>query len=186
VGPEDMVRAYVVLLGTAIAFGSIGLFVSALVKRTQAATVINLVTTIAVTAGATFVFVFWSVMTQNGLLPNGVPRDESPVAALTRRPPEALLYLNPFIAQLDVVCGTETGSGGTCSIIATITGNQAANAVGLPQPGASDHDTYWPRAVAFMAVLSLLLVIASVQLVSPTRRWRLRRRRRVPDTGTAS
>jgi ABC-type transport system involved in multi-copper enzyme maturation permease subunit len=179
VGPEDLVRAYVVLLGTAIAFGSIGLFVSALVKRTQAATVINLVTTIAVTAGATFLFVFWSVMTQNGLLPNGVSRDSSPIATLTRRPPEALLYLNPFIAQLDVVCGTETGFGGSCSIIGTITGHQAAGAVGLPQ--TTDHDTYWPRALAFMALLSVLLVVASVQLVSPTRRWRLRRRRASTD-----
>ena len=61
VGPEDLVRAYVVLFATAIAFGSMGLFVSAFVKRTQAATVINLVMTIVLTAGATFVFVFWSV-----------------------------------------------------------------------------------------------------------------------------
>ena len=43
VGPDDVVRAYVVLLVTAFAFGAIGLFVSALVRRTQAATVINLV-----------------------------------------------------------------------------------------------------------------------------------------------
>ena len=55
VGPEDLVRAYVVLFATAIAFGSMGLFVSAFVKRTQAATVINLVMTIVLTAGATFV-----------------------------------------------------------------------------------------------------------------------------------
>src|SRR6478736_4669515 len=44
--PDDVLRAYVVLLVTAFAFGAIGLFVSALVKRTQAATVINLVAVI--------------------------------------------------------------------------------------------------------------------------------------------
>ena len=51
VGPEDVIRAYAVLVGTAIVFGTIGLFVSALVKRTQAATVINLVTLLALTVG---------------------------------------------------------------------------------------------------------------------------------------
>ena len=97
---------------------SMGLFVSAFVKRTQAATVINLVMTIVLTAGATFVFVFWSAMTANGLLPNQRRRDArqlGDLATLTRRPPEALLYYNPFVAQLDVICGTETGFGGTCS-----------------------------------------------------------------------
>ena len=122
VGPEDLVRSYVVLFATAICFGSMGLFVSAFVKRTQAATVINLVTTIVVTAGATFLFVFWSSMTANGFLPNQpAQRDDSPISNLTRRPPEALLYFNPFVAQLDVICGTETGFGGTCQIIAAVT-----------------------------------------------------------------
>jgi ABC-type transport system involved in multi-copper enzyme maturation permease subunit len=182
VGPDDMIRAYVVLLGTAIAFGSIGLFVSALVKRTQAATVINLVTTIAVTVGATFLFAFWSVMTQNGLLPNTTAtRDSSPLAAITRRPPEALLYLNPFVTQVDVICGTESGGGGTCSIIDAVTG---ANTLGqdvsngiVSQPFAGRRDSYWPRAMAAMLIVSAVLVILAVQLVSPTRRWRLRRRR---------
>ncbi len=182
VGPEDMIRAYVVLLGTAIAFGSIGLFVSALVKRTQAATVINLVMTIAVTVGATILFVFWSVMTQNGMLPNATAtRDTSPLAAITRRPPEVLLYLNPFVTQLDVICGTEAGGGGTCSIIDAVTGastlgQDVSNGI-VGQPLAARRDSYWPRALAAMLIMSAILVVLAVQLVSPTRRWRLRRRR---------
>ena len=66
VGPDDMVKGYVVLLVTALFYGSVGLFVSALVKRTQAATVINLVTVIALTAGTGFIFIFWSTMTNQG------------------------------------------------------------------------------------------------------------------------
>ena len=43
---------------------------SALVSRTQAATVINLVTVIALTAGTAFIFIFWTAMTGNsGFLP---------------------------------------------------------------------------------------------------------------------
>ena len=58
-----MIKGYVVLLVTALFYGSVGLFVSALVKRTQAATVINLVVVIALTAGTGFIYIFWSTMT---------------------------------------------------------------------------------------------------------------------------
>jgi ABC-2 type transport system permease protein len=181
VGPEDVARAYLVLFVTALCFGSMGLFVSALVKRTQAATIINLVLVIALTAGTTFVFVFWVVMTGNsGVFPDQPSRDESFFESLTRRPPEALEWWNPFVAQVDVMCGTETGFGGSCQIVAGVTGNQPnfindANGEGNFGPG---RDSYWPRSLAAMAVTALILILASVQLVSPTRRWRLGRRPR--------
>jgi len=177
VGPDDMIKGYLVLVGTALAYGSIGLFVSALVKRTQAATVINLVTVLALTAGTTFLFVFWLVMASN----SGVPVDQSrgnagPLESLTQHPPEALLWLNPFVAQIDVICGTETGFGGSCSIVSGVTNAPGAvNQVGGPdQPFGVGRDTYWPRSLAAMAALSIVLVVLSVQLVSPTRRWRFR------------
>jgi hypothetical protein len=47
------------------------------------------------------------------------------------------------------------------------------------------RDTYWPRAVAAMLVAALVLVILSVQMVSPTRRWRRPRRRPRPAGGAA-
>jgi ABC-type transport system involved in multi-copper enzyme maturation permease subunit len=188
VGPEDLVRAYVVLFATAIAFGSMGLFVSALVKRTQAATVINLVMTIVLTAGATFLFGFWSVMAAQGFLPNQAQqRDASLISTLTRRPPEVLLYFNPFVAQVDVICGTETGFGGTCQVIAAVTDfDSVANGGIGDQAFAVDRDTFWPRAAAAMIAAAVILVVLSVQLVSPTRRWRLRRgRRQVPPDAPA-
>jgi ABC-type transport system involved in multi-copper enzyme maturation permease subunit len=174
VGPDDMVKGYVVLLATALFYGSVGLFVSALVKRTQAATVINLVVVIALTAGTAFLFLFWSSMTNNGFLPNG-GRDDGFVESLTRRPPEALLWFNPFVAQLDVVCGTETGFGSSCQVIGAVTNNQGAfNNNGFENGFGVPRDSYWPRASAAMAIASLILIVISVQLVSPTRRWRLR------------
>jgi ABC-type transport system involved in multi-copper enzyme maturation permease subunit len=183
VAPEDVVRAYVVLFVTALCFGAMGLFVSALVKRTQAATIINLVLVIALTAGTTFVFVFWVVMTGNsGVFPDQPSRDEGFFESLSKRPPEALEWWNPFVAQVDVWCGTETGFGGTCQLVAGVTGNQQgvfgdANQDGNFGPG---RDSYWPRSLAAMAVTAVLFVLASVQLVSPTRRWRIRRSRRRP------
>jgi ABC-type transport system involved in multi-copper enzyme maturation permease subunit len=41
VAPEDVLRGYVVLLVTAIGFGSVGLFLSSLTRRTQTATVLT-------------------------------------------------------------------------------------------------------------------------------------------------
>ena len=122
VSPDDVVRAYAVLLATAFAFGALGLFVSALVRRTQAATVINLVVVIFLTAGTAFIFIFWTAMAGNsGFLPDQPVRQENPVQALTRQPPEALMWFDPFVAQMDVMCGTETGFGGTCQVIAGVT-----------------------------------------------------------------
>jgi hypothetical protein len=161
-------------------YGSLGLFVSALVKRTQAATVINLVTVIALTAGAGFLFVFWSAMTSNGFLPNG-GRDDGFVESLSRRPPEALLWFNPFIAQLDVVCGTETAFGSSCQIIGGVTNQQPVFGDvpgGFEQQFGVRRDSYWPRSLLAMSIAALILIVVSVQLVSPTRRWQLRRRRR--------
>ncbi|HET7727772.1 MAG TPA: ABC transporter permease [Candidatus Limnocylindrales bacterium] len=189
VGPEDVVRGYLVLVLTAIGFGSIGLFFSALVKRTQAATVLNFVTMLGVTGGATFVFVFWSVMTGWQVQP-GFARDESFLDSLRRRPPEALLYLNPFVAQADVICGTETGFGTYCGIIGAVTDRQLVAldrpiepGIGIaePQQFGVQRDSYWPRSMAAWVIVSLVLIVLSVQLVTPTRRWRLglpRRRRR--------
>ncbi len=181
VAPEDVVRAYVVLLATALTYGAMGLFVSALVRRTQAATVINLVVVIALTAGTAFVFIFWTAMTgSSGFLPDRANRDAGLIENLTRRPPEALMWLNPFVAQIDVMCGTETGFGSSCQVVAGVTNSDGA---GFADAGANlggVRDSYWPRSLVAMLVTALVLIVASVQLVSPTRRWHVRLRRRPP------
>ena len=216
-GPEDLVKGYVVLLVTAFGLGSVGVFCSSLVKRTQPATVITYALVLLVTFGTVLGWVFWgslgnqaSVISSETQLADGTSggavRDT--VVATPARPPEALLWLNPFVSIADVFCGTETGFGGTCSIIATVTGrdpNLVQNGGGAvagpvpaqivkggvivngggviaPQPvpvaAAPDaafgvaHDTFWPHAALAWLVVSFLLIIASVQLVSPTRRWR--------------
>ncbi len=210
VGPDDVVRAYVVLLVTALGLGSVGLFFSALMRRTQAATIVTYFTVLAMTLGATFVWIFWTTMT-------GFDQGRAPIEgdlsgpAFSRNPPEAILWFNPFVADADVICGTETGFGTFCGIVAGVTGRplfgvggavpQPAPAVleqrggfgfGGPEPQqlALNRDSYWPRASAAWIALSAVLILLSVQLVSPTRRWRLRRvrvprRRRSAGTETA-
>ena len=58
---DDLLRQQIVLLVTAVGLGSVGLFWSALVKRTQAATVLTYATVLAISVGTVLIFIFWSV-----------------------------------------------------------------------------------------------------------------------------
>jgi ABC-2 type transport system permease protein len=205
VAPDDLVRGYLVLLATAIGLGSVGLFFSALLKRTGASTGLTYVAMIVLAVGSLFI---WAYVAGTGERDsNGIPRT----------PPEAILWLNPFVAQADVACGTESGFGTWCSAIGTVTGGNGnilpsgptgvggsgpvpvgidsngnpivldsngnpipAAKLGGAQPAivqgfaAADtlRDRFWPKTVASFLVLALILTLVSVQLVSPTRRWR--------------
>ena len=52
----------------------------------------------------------------------------------------------------------------------------AADVIPVQQFGVA-RNAFWPRSVASWLILSAILIAISVQLVSPTRRWRLRLRR---------
>jgi ABC-2 type transport system permease protein len=214
VSPEDVLKGYIVLIATAIGLGSFGLLCSSLVKRTTAATAITIFGVLAVTIGTIFVLVFWTAM--GGFDSNG-NRKPGPLGI---RSPEVLAYLNPFVAQADVLCGTETNFGaGWCAGVSALVPTQdgvvfTGNAVpvgpavmpgGMPgvivdgkgvavdqtgrpldaapvQAFGPARDRLWPRAVATWLILSVVFLALSVQLVSPTRRWRLRRPRRASTT----
>ncbi|HEY6012745.1 MAG TPA: ABC transporter permease subunit, partial [Candidatus Limnocylindrales bacterium] len=213
VAPDDVIRGYLVLFATVIGLGSIGIFFSALTRRTGASTGLTFVATLGLTIGTFFVFVFMS---------STAPIDAT---GLRRQPPEAILYLNPFVAQADVACGTEDGAfGGTCSFMSGILGvNQqfgpgvdpgvpvpamkggvVVGGVGVTAPNGgfvgpdgaargnlvldangnvisadvinnavdSFRDRFWPKTVISLLVLAAVMTIASIQFVSPTRRWR--------------
>ncbi len=217
---DDVIRGYLVLFATVIGLGSVGLFFSALTRRTGASTGLTFVTTLALVIGSFFVWVFLSgtgEVSSNGL---------------RKQPSEAILYLNPFVAQADVLCGTEDGAfSGTCGLISTIVqtpqddlfppdvdptkpvpmpgmeNNEGGGAVpagvqfdindrtGVPFVGkgggaglavddvvnadvvglaAADsfRDRFWPKTVLGFLLLAVVLTLASVQYVTPTRRWR--------------
>lgn len=213
VAPEDVVKGYLMLLVTAIGLGSIGLFCSALFRRTQAATVVTYFVVLAITLGAFFVWVFWGVMAGGTFGRGQFDQNGNRIPSTEGRPPEALLWFNPGVSAVDVICGTETGFGGTCSVIDVVTGapdDQSGfvngGAVIAPQaiggggvgfgpgpvvqpvqaaPPIQAHDTFWPRAAVAWLVLSFILILLSVNLVSPTRRWhRPRRGGRARNQGT--
>lgn len=216
VGPEDVLRGYAVLLATALGLGSFGLLCSSLVKRTQAATAISIFGVLAVTIGSLFVLVFWTGMasTDNG-------RGFGPIKG---RAPEVIAFVNPFIAQADVLCGTELSFGTWCGLTQQLVPGQngvvftdenkgfsgAVPLVGVANGGVvldtggratqvdqfgnpvNDvaafgvvRDTVWPKSVATWLILSVIFLFLSIQLVSPTRRWRPRLPRRTPKGAVA-
>ena len=221
VAPEDVVRGYIVLIVTALGFGSFGLFASSLARRTQAATAISVFGVLFLSIGTVFLIIFWQAMASSN--------DGQGRGAIKGAPPAVLAYLNPFIAQVDVLCGTQTSSEGWCAAEASLLQNTNASAVqsggnvsvGGPVPpnviggpvidnsggkvlvpvpavigpditvGGSGvvsgpnvpadvvpfgvvHDSFWPLSVATWLILSMVFILAAVQLVSPTRRWHLR------------
>lgn len=214
VGPDDVIRGYAVLFATVIGLGSVGLFFSALTRRTGASTGLTFVATIALTIGSYFVFGFMSSTAEFG--PTGL-----------RKPaPESMLYLNPFVAQVDVACGTEDGGfGKACEFMSRILtpsdqflvppgvkpvepvpgirdglepdfpvnlerevflengaigdlrglaigAGEAGEAVGIGLAVDSFRDRFWPKTVISFLLLAAILTIASIQFVTPTRRWR--------------
>jgi hypothetical protein len=189
VGPEDLLRGYVVLGATAILFGTLGLFISALFKRTQAATVLNLVLAVVFTIGSVGLYgglyAIQASDAQARVNATGGSIDWSTFSA----PPQALLWANPFAADADVACHADTSINGVCAVVLIITSRfdiaQGGGAVAQGQAFVMPEDSYWPTSVSAMVLLSVLMVVGSTQLISPTRRWR-RPARKTPVPAPAS
>ncbi|HUG47959.1 MAG TPA: ABC transporter permease [Candidatus Limnocylindria bacterium] len=196
VGPEDLIRGYVLLFALAFGMGAIGLFISALVKRTQTATVITYVTVLVLAIGTVGLHQFLTVVTR--------PESSSRlVISQPHRAPEAILWLNPFVANLDLICTTNPGSyHESCVYISSVTRRPyfatTAPSIDFParpqfEPGMPiddfdvmppqpqqltgslgfPRDTFWPKSAAAFVGVGLLLTLLATQLVAPTRRLRL-------------
>ncbi|MCC6617590.1 MAG: ABC transporter permease subunit [Chloroflexi bacterium] len=188
----DIVHQQVVLLAVAVGLGAVGLFYSALLKRTQAATVLTYITVLAMTLGTTAVFVFWMVFANQ----SSGGFDVGP----RKTAPEALLYVNPGVAMLDVISATESTSfGGISSMLAGLRGESVTlggngmmcDESGRCQPidnlgNPIDPDTigpmlgpgyWWSRISITLVIVAVILTVASMRLiVPPGMRGGLRRR----------
>jgi hypothetical protein len=208
--------------------GAIGLFISALVKRTQTATVVTFVVVLVLSIGTVAIHQFWQVAT----------RPSTTSVILAQRPgkaPEAALWLNPFVADMDMICATSPDTyHASCEYISSVVNKPyfgtptttnpgfpvfegdgpirmpmpapgvliddfGAGADGVVAMGAAiacppnarcvdpgiqaqqqvsfgfPRDTFWPKSAAAFTILGIVLTLVSAQLVSPTRRLRIRR-----------
>ena len=209
---SDILQQQVVLVASAIGFGVIGLFFSALVKRTQAATVLTYSTMLFLVIGTLLIFRFWTGAASNA---------PGNTFGTVHTAPEQVLYLNPAVAMIEIVASTEIGGGDYTDFMSEIRGygsspqtddgfvvplggpaveNKGGVAIDCP-PNArcarppipavfepaplSGH--YWPRFAVTIGALSLLLTIASMRLVVPMGpRWTFRRRAAVAPMAPAA
>ncbi len=189
---SDIGRQQLVLLSTAIGFGAIGIFASALMKRTQAATVLAYSVVIACILGSAMLFGFWQTIAQRddpfGLRANGGV-------------PEAVRYLNPMVAMLDVVAAVEPPGGTRISRpLYQIFGTDLGVAI-PPQDGFGVDDGvvdpvlrdthasgyWWARISVAFVLLAVVLTLVSMRLVVPTgMRWAFRRRNAARDASDQS
>jgi ABC-2 type transport system permease protein len=183
---DDLVRQQVILLATALALGTVGLFYSALLKRTQAATVLTYITMLVLTLGTLMIFAFWTIVANQ--------TDDGVGFGRPRVAPEQILYLNPGVAMLDVISTTEPGGGfGIASFLSQIRGEslgfegemrclgdvcEEVDVLGNPVGDGDPSGYWWPRVAITYVIGATILTIASMRLVVPAgMRWALRRRR---------
>lgn len=217
VGPDALISGYLVLIAVALGLGALGLLCSSVVKRTTVATALTIVGVLVVTFPTVT-----QLLSGPGVALGGVGDGSGRPAGLLGLPvPEAIVRLDPFVAQTDVMCGTETTFGGRwCAAVQTLVptdgiifgggpvpvergpvgpggfvddagarpaiegvaldGLIGVNAGGLVAPEPTQvfgpqRDALWPESVVTWLILSVVFLGLSVQFVSPTRRWRLRR-----------
>jgi ABC-type transport system involved in multi-copper enzyme maturation permease subunit len=156
VSPSDMFKALLVLLALAVAFGVLGLFMSALFVRTGRATV------------ASFMVV---------LVLNFVPLVVAAVLAITRQGdmPRGVLAFSPISILAGVLAPfNSTYGGGVLDILPIISGYAFRSAV-TPVSMTSIPRPIYHYGLAFYAVLTLVLYLVSARLVRPARRWKFTR-----------
>ena len=152
---SDMLRALLVLLGVAVAYGVLGLFMSALFGRTGRATVASFVAVIFLMAAPIFVAVLTAALNNSD-------------------PPRWLLAPSPISALSAALASGMGTTNSIGSIFYSLSGffNIGVNtvsSVSIPRP-------LYHYSLPFYAVLTLLLALLAIRLVQPTRRWRLTRK----------
>jgi hypothetical protein len=188
IGPEDIVNAYVMVLALAFGAAAIGLYLSALLGRTQVAAIASYLVLIAL-AGGSLVLHAWLagglVLSQRGFDGGGDHGGNGRERA-RRQAPQALLVLNPLVADLDIVCTAMPDVRGACSL--TFAAGPARLSIQDPP-----RTSFWPRsALAFVGVGGVLMLLTT-QHISPSRRirplrsrpWRRLRHRRRPSPSAA-
>jgi ABC-type transport system involved in multi-copper enzyme maturation permease subunit len=162
VAPKDMVKTLLLLLVTAITYGTIGMFCSALVRRTSQATVLSYVFILLLIGTTTMASALWSYFSA----PTG------------QAIPPQLLYLNPFSALISIVTITpDTNSGmflgGDVLNLPIL--NQLSIGVVHYGPNGPIVLPIYRATLLFYALLTVTLYWISSHMVLPRHRWRPRR-----------
>ena len=183
---DDLLRQMAVLLSMAVAFGAIGIFASALLRRTQTATVVTYCAVLALTLGTAMTYAFWTQVAN---------ANDTRFPFTRERAPEQLRYLNPMVAILDIVSGVEgTGPTRFTSALYQLFGDDLAQGtivvpcdanVGCEEQPVDDFGSlnptsgyWWPRISISLIALAGVLTLVATWFVVPAGMRRVRRGRR--------
>lgn len=160
---RDIVQTIGLLVLTSITYGSIGVFFSALLRRTGRATVMSYLVVLFLMFGTLFIY---------GVI----------LAASNYRHPilSAILYANPLSALASALSQPGMYDMGIMEIFSIVGGT------GIMFDSNTDTEyirPIWQYTVVIYSILSAGLYLINTQLVKPTRRWHIKRRQAVPLTG---
>lgn len=154
---RDMVKALMILVVVAVTFGTLGLFMSAWLKRTSRATVASFLIVVALLAGTFFLYVAIGVIRQV-------------------EPPRWLLAANPVSALFSAISDSLPTEGSAFGFIGMLGWNLGGSLrllsgstisyAGIPRP-------LYHYSLPLYGGMALVLYMLSTRLVLPTHRWRL-------------
>ncbi|HBY94070.1 MAG TPA: hypothetical protein DEP84_08930 [Chloroflexi bacterium] len=150
---RDMLTALLVLVVSAITFGTVGVFYSALLNRTGRATVLSYLTLLFFILGPLFLYVFVGIVQQ-------------------REPPRGILLPSPFTAVASVMAPSQ--SGGFFGPLGFFFGLMSFG-VGFVDRPTADLRPMWHFTLGFYVLLTVVLFVVSTQLIKPVGRrlsWR--------------
>jgi ABC-type transport system involved in multi-copper enzyme maturation permease subunit len=163
IAPDDVVRAYVMLFVVAFGVGSIGMFLSAWLKRTQLATAITFVIVFTISFALPLVHGYSYLSSRTFDPETGQMREPQP-------PSELMVWLSPLAADIDLMCTAVPDSyGTTCQYSAVVVG------AGVVDPQNPPRDMLWPRIALALIVLGIVLTLGATQMITSSRRVKRQR-----------
>lgn len=160
----DMLKVLMVLVAIAVCYGVLGLFMSALFKRTGRATVASFIVVIVLTLVPIFVATGISVV-RSGM------------------PPRWILVPSPISLLSAVMSGGGVDTGMMNNILPILGGWWVQSAI-VPVTTDSIPRPLYHYALPFYGGLTLILYLLSTRLLQPARRWRLKRKEIVIGAGS--
>lgn len=156
---RDLIQTVGLLGLTGLAYGSLGIFFSALTRRTGRATVLTYLVVITLIFGSFFI---WLV---TGAIYN-------------QTPPLQVLYVNPLSALASGIMTPEISSdyygyGGFSSFTGLLSLLSGGPTILGTATGQIIARPLWQYTAALYLALTALLQLLTIQLVKPVRRWRI-------------
>jgi len=158
---RDVIQAIGLLALTAITYGTLGLFFSALTRRTGRAMVLSYLTVLFLALGSAFI---WAV---TGAVTNQMP-------------PREIMYVNPLSALASAIVspGASSGFYGGMSyeLLYLLSGGpdmMSLSSSKMPMSATPLGRPLWQYTTAIYLALTVVCYLLTTQLVKPVRRWRI-------------